>query len=241
MPSCRGSSRPRNRTRISYVSCIGRQFLYHLESSNSTMLKFNALSARILNVTLAQSCPTLSDCIVHGILQARILEWVAFPFSRGSSQPRIEPRSPTWRADSLPAEPQEKPKNTGVGSLSLLQRIFLAQESNGASCTAGGFFTSHQGSPDNRLQGFGKWTGGFCTARVLNAAKLSIRSEGSFSSCGAFPVARGEHPLPMPAVMPPNGPLQSEPVFFGHKKTAVATLYYKQGNSRGKVIGPGDE
>ena len=28
------------------------------------------------------------DCIVHGILQARILAWVAFPFSRGSSQPR---------------------------------------------------------------------------------------------------------------------------------------------------------
>ena len=28
------------------------------------------------------------DCTVHGILQARILEWVAFPFSRGSSQPR---------------------------------------------------------------------------------------------------------------------------------------------------------
>ena len=38
-----------------------------------------------------QSCPTLCDpmdCTVHGILQARILEWVAFPFSRGSSQPR---------------------------------------------------------------------------------------------------------------------------------------------------------
>ena len=30
------------------------------------------------------------ECIVHGILQARILEWVAFPFSRGSSQPRDE-------------------------------------------------------------------------------------------------------------------------------------------------------
>ena len=28
------------------------------------------------------------DCIVHGILQARTLEWVAFPFSRGSSQSR---------------------------------------------------------------------------------------------------------------------------------------------------------
>ena len=40
---------------------------------------------------VAQSCLTLfdpMDSIVHGILQARRLEWVAFPFSRGSSQPR---------------------------------------------------------------------------------------------------------------------------------------------------------
>ena len=37
------------------------------------------------------ACPTLCDpvdCTVHGILQARTLEWTAFPFSRGSSQPR---------------------------------------------------------------------------------------------------------------------------------------------------------
>ena len=42
-------------------------------------------------VKVTQSCPTLCrpmDYTVHGILQARILEWVAFPFSRGSSQPR---------------------------------------------------------------------------------------------------------------------------------------------------------
>jgi len=40
---------------------------------------------------VAQLCPTLChpvDYTVHGILQARILEWVAIPFSRGSSQPR---------------------------------------------------------------------------------------------------------------------------------------------------------
>ena len=40
---------------------------------------------------VAQLCPTLCNPIyytVHGILQARILEWIAFPFSRGSSQPR---------------------------------------------------------------------------------------------------------------------------------------------------------
>ena len=42
----------------------------------------------------------------------------------------IEPRSPVLQADSLPAEPQGKPKNIGVGSLSLLQQIFLTQESN---------------------------------------------------------------------------------------------------------------
>ena len=42
-------------------------------------------------VKVTQSCLTLCDpvdCTVHGILQARILEWVAFPFSRAFSQPR---------------------------------------------------------------------------------------------------------------------------------------------------------
>ena len=49
------------------------------------------------------------DCIVHGILQARILEWVAFPSPRGLPNPGIEPRSPTLQADSLLSEPQGKP------------------------------------------------------------------------------------------------------------------------------------
>ena len=50
---------------------------------NATLLK--------VKVKVAQSCPTLCDPMdytVLGILQARILEWVAFSFSRGSSQPR---------------------------------------------------------------------------------------------------------------------------------------------------------
>ena len=52
----------------------------------------------------------LSDCIVHGILQARRMEWVAFPFSRGSSQPRGQTQVSALQADSLPDEPQRKPK-----------------------------------------------------------------------------------------------------------------------------------
>ena len=53
-----------------------------------------------------------------------------------------ELRSPALQADSLPAEPQGKPKNTGVGSPSLLQWIFLTQELNWVSCIAGRFFTN---------------------------------------------------------------------------------------------------
>ena len=67
---------------------------------------------------------------LHGILQARILEWIAFLFSRGSSQPRNQTQVSALEADSLPAEPQRKPKNTGVGNLSLLQLIFLTEELN---------------------------------------------------------------------------------------------------------------
>ena len=57
------------------------------------------------------------DYTVHGILQARILEWVVFPFSRESSQPSDWTHVSTLQADSLPAEPQVKSKNTGVGSI----------------------------------------------------------------------------------------------------------------------------
>ena len=63
-------------------------------------------------------------------LQARILEWVAMPSSRDLPNPEVEPRSPTLQADSLPFEPPGKPKNTGVGNLSLFQYIFPTQESN---------------------------------------------------------------------------------------------------------------
>ena len=69
------------------------------------------------------------DYTIHGIPQARILEWAAFPFSRGSSQPSDQTQV-SHIAGSSPAEPLGKPKNTGMSSLSLLQGIFPTQELN---------------------------------------------------------------------------------------------------------------
>ena len=71
-----------------------------------------------MKVKIAQLCLTLCDPMdytVHVILQARILEWVAFPFSRASSQPGIEPRSSALQVDSLPPEPQGNPIQTKGG------------------------------------------------------------------------------------------------------------------------------
>ena len=63
-----------------------------------------------------QSCPTLCHpkdhrppgFSVHGIFQARILEWVAILFSRGSPNTEIELGSPALQADALPSEPSRK-------------------------------------------------------------------------------------------------------------------------------------
>ena len=77
----------------------------------------------------------------HGLLLARLLcpwgfsrqkYWSGLPSSPSGDLPNpgIKPRSPSLQADSLPAYPQGKPKNTGVYSLFLLQQIFLTQESN---------------------------------------------------------------------------------------------------------------
>ena len=66
---------------------------------------------------VVQSCPNLCspmDCSLpgssaHGIFQARILEWVAISFSRGSSQPRDRTHSPPFQAEALTSEPAGNP------------------------------------------------------------------------------------------------------------------------------------
>ena len=78
-------------------------------------------------------CPTLCDPMddtVHGILQAGIQEWAAMPFYRGSSSPRDRTQVSCIVGGFFTSWATGKPKDTGVVSLSLLQRIFPIYESN---------------------------------------------------------------------------------------------------------------
>ena len=91
---------------------------------------------------VSNSLPPHGLYTVHGILQARILEWVAVPFSRGSSQPKVQITSPALQADSLPAEPQESPRIPEWIAYSFSGRSSWPRNWTGVSCIAGGFFTS---------------------------------------------------------------------------------------------------
>ena len=60
---------------------------------------------------VSRSFDTLQPHGGHAILQAKILDRVAFPFSKELPNPGTEPKYPASQVDSLPAEPQGKPKN----------------------------------------------------------------------------------------------------------------------------------
>ena len=63
---------------------------------------------------------SLPGSSVHGILQARILEWVAIPFSRDLPNPWIKLATPALKADSLSSEPQNRMQNRSkIASLGL--------------------------------------------------------------------------------------------------------------------------
>ena len=108
-----------------------------------------------------------------GILQARILEWVAMPSCRGLPNPGLNSRSPALQADSLPSEPPGKPKNTGVGSLLLLQGNFLTQESNWVLlyCRRILYQLNYQGSPKNKVKHFN-----YASLTLYRYISLSLQS-----------------------------------------------------------------
>ena len=120
----RGSSQPRDQTPVSYISCTGRQILYHCTT--------NSAAAKSL-----QSCLTLCDPIdgspwgspIPGILQARTLEWVAI-FSSNAWKWKVKVKSlncvrllaTPWTTAHQALRPWDFPgKSTGVGCHCLLQ------------------------------------------------------------------------------------------------------------------------
>ena len=133
-------------------------------------------------VKVAQSFPTLCDLVdytVHGTLQARILEWSAFPFSRGSSQLRDGTQVSHIAGRFFTSWTTREAQDTRVGSLSLLQRIFLSQVLNQGllhcrwilyqlsyqgspyydkSCTLGGFLVVQWLRPGLPMQGVPIWS-----------------------------------------------------------------------------------
>ena len=74
MPSSRGSSRPRDRTHVFYVSCIGRRVLYDQHHR-----LYYVLSHVLLFCNAGNSSPPGSS--VHGIFQARMLKWIAYTYT----------------------------------------------------------------------------------------------------------------------------------------------------------------
>ena len=93
------------------LRCSGTNFQFWLGNTSSIVL-----------CLVTQSCSTLwepMDSLSMGILQARILESVAMPSSRGSSRPRNRALVSRIASRFLKSEPPGKPNNTEVGSLSL--------------------------------------------------------------------------------------------------------------------------
>ena len=81
-------------TRISLIESLSQEFIARTEDQFG--MRF-CLVLKFHKVKVTQSCPTLCgpmDCTVHGIPQARVLEWVAYPSSVDLPDPGIELGSP---------------------------------------------------------------------------------------------------------------------------------------------------
>ena len=110
-----------------------------------------------------QLCLTLCDpmdYIVHGILQARILEWEAFPFSRGSSQPRDQTQiSRVAGRFFYQLSHQVSPRILELAAYPFFSGSSWPNNWTGISCIAGGFFTSWATIHSHKtfIEDMGRW------------------------------------------------------------------------------------
>ena len=118
-------------------------------------LSFAALSHSVMSNSLPPQ-GLQSTRLLHPWGFSRQEYWRGWPGPppRGLPNPGIELRSPTEQADSLPSETPGNLRNTGVGSLSLIQGIFLTQESNQCFLHYKWILyqLSYQGNPMNPLR-----------------------------------------------------------------------------------------
>ena len=128
----------------SFKEYLSKEYLSQWYEHFFLLWKFNFLENGTVIDLCVLSCSVMSDSfrphglyvacqapLSMGILQARILEWVAMPSSRGSCQPRDWTPVSCIAGEFITVWVTREAKNTGVGSLSLFQGIFLTQESSG--------------------------------------------------------------------------------------------------------------
>ena len=141
---------------------MGKQRIWHQESKSES---FSVMSSSLWPHRL-------------WILQARILEWVASPFSRGSSQPgdrtQVSHIAGRFFTSWTPGKP---PNSLGCIAYSFSRGSFWPRNRTGVSCTAGGFFTSWATSK-------AKNTGNSCLTLLftycMRSGKLSSLSDSQF-------------------------------------------------------------
>ena len=123
MPSSRKSSQPRDGTLISYISCIGSSVLYCQHQLSSVQFSCSVVSNSV------QPCGLLPGSSVHGILQTRVLEWVAMPSSRKSSQPRDQIQVSCTAGRFCTTESQGKPLTHLTPALKIHGRLPVSFQS----------------------------------------------------------------------------------------------------------------
>ena len=129
-------------------------------------------------VKVSHSCATLCDPMdwtVHGILQARILEWVACPFSRGASQHRDRSNPGFLHCRQILYQLSHKgsPRIQEWVAYPFSRGSSLPRNWTGVSCIAGGFFLSTElsGNPSKGVSSFSRpeyWNSFF---------RLSVKSD----------------------------------------------------------------
>ena len=124
------------------------------------------------------------DCTVHGTLQARILEWVAFPFPRGSSQPRDQTHLLYRRRTLYQLSHKGSPTELEWVAYSFSIGSSWSRNQTGVSCVAGRFFTNWAIREALQKQVVGQtWPSG-CSSVPVPGPRWDLQSEWKLSRWG---------------------------------------------------------